>query len=54
MIIEYRLYFKVDDSTRHGFEPRGTGPLQPFEEESAMGYYEVRADVAEDVTQLEQ
>jgi len=28
-------------------------PFQPFGEENAMGYYEVPADVLEDVAQLE-
>src|SRR5262249_16906868 len=53
LIAEDRLYFKVNDMTRPDFEQRGMEPFRPFGEESAMGYYEVPADVVEDVTQLE-
>ena len=53
LIAEDRLYFKVDDATRPDFERQGMGPFRPFGEDSAMGYYEVPADVAEDVNQLE-
>jgi DNA transformation protein len=52
-IAEERLYFKVDDATRADFECRGMEPFRPFGEDSAMGYYEVPADVVEDVAQLE-
>src|ERR1051326_3943806 len=53
LIAEDRLYFKVDDGTRPEFEQRGMEPFRPFGEDSAMGYYEVPADVVEDVAQLE-
>jgi DNA transformation protein len=53
LIAEDRLYFKVDDTTRPDFERRGMEPFRPFGEDSAMGYYEVPADVVEDVAQLE-
>ena len=53
LIAENRLYFKVDDATRPGFEQRGIEPFRPFGEDTAMGYYEVPADVVEDVTSLE-
>lgn len=53
LIAEDRLYFKVDDATRSEFEQRGMEPFRPFGEDSAMGYYEVPADVMEDVAQLE-
>lgn len=53
LIAEDRLYFKVDDATRPDFEQRGMEPFRPFGEDSAMGYYEVPADVVEDVAQLE-
>jgi DNA transformation protein len=52
LIAEDRLYFKVDDTTRPDFERRGMEPFRPFEEENAMGYYEVPADVVEDAAQL--
>ncbi len=53
LIAEDRLYFKVDDATRPDFERRRMEPFRPFGENSAMGYYEVPADVVEDVAQLE-
>jgi len=53
LIAEDRLYFKVDDVTRPDFEQRGMEPFRPFGEDSAMGYYELPADVVEDVAQLE-
>lgn len=53
LIAEDRLYFKVDNTTRADFERRGMEPFRPFGEDSAMGYYEVPADVVEDVSQLE-
>jgi DNA transformation protein and related proteins len=52
LIAEDRLYFKVDEATRPGFEQRGMEPFRPFGEDSAMGYYEVPADVMEDPAQL--
>jgi DNA transformation protein len=53
LIAEDRLYFKVDNATRPDFEKRGMEPFRPFGEDSAMGYYEVSADLVEDVNQLE-
>jgi len=53
LIAEDRLFFKVDDTTRAEFEQRGMEPFRPFGEDSAMGYYEVPAEVVEDVSQLE-
>ncbi len=53
LIADDRLYFKVDDSTRPEFERLGMEPFRPYGEESAMGYYEVPADVLEDVARLE-
>jgi len=52
LIAEDRLYFKVDDATRPDFERLAMEPFRPFGDESAMGYYEVPADVVEDVVQL--
>jgi len=54
LIAEDRLYFKVDDTTRPDFERLGMEPFRPFGEDSAMGYYEVPADVVEDLLQLAQ
>ena len=53
LIAEDRLYFKVDEATRPDFERRGMEPFRPFGEDSAMGYYELPADVVEDMAQLE-
>jgi DNA transformation protein len=52
LIAEDRLYFKVNDATRPEFERMGMEPFRPYGEESAMGYYEVPADVIEDPVQL--
>jgi DNA transformation protein len=52
LIAEDRLYFKVDDLTRPDFERLGMEPFRPFGEAHAIGYYEVPADVLEDVAQL--
>jgi DNA transformation protein len=52
LIAEDRLYFKVDEATRPEFERLGMEPFRPFGEDSAMGYYEVPADVVEDAIQL--
>jgi DNA transformation protein and related proteins len=52
LIAEDRLYFKVNDTNRPDFERLGMEPFRPFGEDSAMGYYEVPADVVEDATQL--
>ncbi|HAK58914.1 MAG TPA: competence protein TfoX [Nitrospiraceae bacterium] len=49
------LYFKVDESTRSGYESAGMGPFRPYGKDSyAMQYYEVPADVLEDPDQLQQ
>lgn len=52
LIAEDQLYFKVDDTTRPEFEQLGMEPFRPFGEDSAMGYYEVPADVVEDSVRL--
>ena len=52
LIAEDRLYFKVDDATRPEFERLGMEPFRPFGDDSALGYYEVPADMVEDVAQL--
>ena len=52
LIAEDRLYFKVDDTTRLEFERLGMEPFRPFGEDTAMGYFEVPADVMEDPMKL--
>jgi DNA transformation protein len=47
------LYFKVDDSTRAEFERSGSRPFRPYGDDSySMQYYEVPADVLEDLPSL--
>lgn len=47
------LYLKVDDSNRGDFEDAGMGPFRPFEgDDRAMAYYELPADLLEDVDAL--
>ncbi|HEY7478914.1 MAG TPA: TfoX/Sxy family protein [Gemmatimonadales bacterium] len=47
------LYFKTDHSNRPRFESRGMGPFRPSGEAGeVMQYYEVPADVLEDVEML--
>jgi DNA transformation protein len=47
------LYFKVDDENRPAYRNAGARPFQPYgEESSSMSYFEVPADVLEDVDQL--
>ncbi len=49
------LYFKVDDSNRPDFEAAGMGPFLPFGDPAKpMQYYEVPAEVLEDVDELAQ
>lgn len=48
------LYFKVDDGNRGDYEAAGTGPFRPYGDDSlVMQYYEVPADVLEDLPQLQ-
>jgi len=48
------LYLKVDDSNRGEFVARGCHPFQPFKDkpEYSMSYYDVPAEVLEDVDEL--
>jgi DNA transformation protein len=47
------LYFKVDDTTRPGFEARGMAAFRPYGEEGeVMQYYEVPAEVLEEPEEL--
>lgn len=46
------LYFKVDTSNQKDFENAGTGPFRPYNDDRAMKYFEVPADVLEDPEQL--
>jgi len=47
------LFFKVDDVNRPAYEAAGAEPFKPYGDESySMSYYEVPADVIEDVDKL--
>lgn len=46
------LYLKVDDETRSGYEAIGSGPFRPYGDDRAMQYYELPADVLEDLDAL--
>jgi DNA transformation protein and related proteins len=46
------LYLKVDDSNRADFEAIGSEPFRPYGDERAMQYYQLPADVLEDVDEL--
>ncbi|HEY3137604.1 MAG TPA: TfoX/Sxy family protein [Blastocatellia bacterium] len=47
------LYFKVDDENRREYQDAGSKPFQPYGDESySMSYYEVPAEVLEDVDRL--
>ena len=47
------LFFKVDDVNRPAYQAAGAEPFKPYGDESySMSYYEVPADVLEDVDKL--
>jgi DNA transformation protein len=48
------LYFKVGDSNREDYESRGMNRFRPYKDKPdlSMSYYEVPADVLEDVEDL--
>ena len=53
LIARDTLYFKVDDGNRADFVARGMGPFLPFgDEREVMQYYEVPAELLEDVEAL--
>lgn len=52
LISDDTLYLKVDDSTRAGFEAAGSGPFRPYADNRTMKYYELPAELLEDVDAL--
>lgn len=47
------LFFKVDDVNRPAYQAAGAEPFKPYGDESySMSYYEVPADVLEDIDKL--
>src|SRR5437660_10811639 len=50
LVADDALYLKGDDASRPDFEARGMSPFRPFGEDGeAMQYYQVPADLLEDV-----
>lgn len=52
VIDDDELYFKVDDVNRPQYEERGMEPFRPYGDERSMSYYQVPADVLEDIEEL--
>jgi DNA transformation protein len=54
LIDDDTLYFKTDDSNRARFEGAGSKPFCPYPDrpDQAMGYWQVPAEVLEDVDEL--
>lgn len=52
IIDDDELYFKVGDSNRAMFEECGMEPFRPYKDERSMNYYQVPADVLEDLDEL--
>lgn len=47
-----RLYFKTDETTRKKYEELGQQPFRPSAKQTLSSYYEVPADVIEDMDRL--
>jgi DNA transformation protein len=54
LIDDDTLYFKVNDTTRAGYEARGSQPFRPYADrpEVSMSYYTVPADILDDAEEL--
>ncbi len=48
LLFRGRLYLKVDERSRPGFEDLGMGPFRPNERQTIKSYYEVPPDVLAD------
>lgn len=46
------LYLKVDDTNRAAFQAIGSGPFRPYDDDRTMQYYELPADLLEDLAGL--
>jgi DNA transformation protein len=53
LIADNVLYFKVDDTNRSDFEGAGMAPFEPFGDGKVMQYYQVPAEVIEDLAVLQ-
>jgi len=52
IIANSRLYFKTDEKTRVPYIKYGMKPFRPTPKQTLKNYYEVPADIIEDVTSL--
>jgi len=52
IIFKGRLYFKTNDQTRASYAERGMKPFQPNAKQTLKNYYEVPAEILEDLDQL--
>jgi DNA transformation protein len=43
-----RLYFKVDEESKHDYLGRGMGPFRPNDRQTLKSYYEVPPEVLDD------
>jgi DNA transformation protein len=48
ILFQERLYFKVDDQSKHDYLARGMGPFRPNERQTLKSYYEVPPEVLDD------
>lgn len=52
LIADDALYLKVDDTNRGDFESAGMAAFRPYDDDRTMQYYELPADLLEDVDGL--
>ena len=52
LIAEDKLYFKVDDSNKPGFEDAGMEPFYPYDSPKPMKYWELPESVLTDAGEL--
>jgi DNA transformation protein len=52
IIFKGRLYFKTNEQTRASYAERGMKPFRPSAKQTLKNYYEIPADILEDLDQL--
>lgn len=52
VIADDELYLKVDDETREAYIARGMEPFRPYKDARSMEYYQLPAEILEDVDEL--
>lgn len=52
VIADDELYLKVDGETREAYTARGMEPFRPYKDERSMEYYQLPAEILEDVDEL--